>query len=123
MKAPQSIGMDEFSNLRLLEALCTPGVFMPAKSEQTWWEIMKILPQNLKSALIHELQLGNQVISIQYGDWPQKGSIVIALAFAFKADYAKRNSFGVTYRSLNDPHYWIEDIHQITNGVEHLIIH
>lgn len=123
MEAPQNIEMNKFSNSRLLEALRAPAVFTPTRCEQTWWDIIKALPQNLKSALTYELQSGNQVISIQYGDWPQKGSIVVILAFSFKADCAKKNAFGVTYRFLNDPHYWIEDIHQVVDGVEHLIIH
>lgn len=106
---------------RLRLSISQPDQFKPTKREKKWHSLILKLPQTLLSALLAELKLKNRVRSIQYADWPQKGSVVINLAEPFKNDFLV-NDFGVKYRRLNDPHYWIADVHEIVDGVEHLII-
>ena len=106
---------------RLLQALKDVDKSAATKKEEKWFNLIRKLPSNLRSALLLELESGNRVTSIQYCNWPQKGSILISLAFPFKNDFSGKR-FGVDYRLMNDPHYWQTDIHQIVDGVEHLIV-
>lgn len=124
MKSPKNFDMRDLSHGRLIDALKKVDTFVPLSSnEKNWHLILRLLPMGLRQALLNELTLGNRIISIQYGDWPQKGSVVISLAADFKGTYSEGNPYGVTYRRLNDPHYWIADIHENVQGVEYLIIH
>lgn len=109
---------------RLIEALTDRHRFVPASlMEIEWHKVINALPTNLQKALLNELENGNSIAAIQMNDWPQAGAIVITLMEKFKGSYLEGNRYGVTYRFMNAPHYWIADIHQIINGVEHLIIH
>lgn len=76
---------------------------------------------NIKFALLKELELGNIVSQVQDLGWPQKGSIVILLKNPFKNKNPTEIE-GISFRKMNDPHYWMEDIHTIVNGIEYLII-
>jgi hypothetical protein len=109
-----------FSPERLTEALSNDD-FMVRKKEERWYALIRKLPKGLQSALLAEINLGNYVTSLQYANWPQKGSILVSLGMPFKIDFST-NDFGVKKRVLNDPHYWSEDIYQAVNGIEHLII-
>lgn len=86
-----------------------------------WLNSIKKLPNNIKIALLKELQLGNYVTQIQDLDWPQKGSVIILLQYPFK-DKNPSEIEGISFRKMNDPHYWMEDIHTIVDGIEYLII-
>lgn len=119
----QNIDRRYISHERLIEALIDGIRFIPATvHEDAWHRIISRLPDDLQEALLYELQHGNSVNAIQVDDWPQVGSIVVCMAEDFKGDYSEGNRFNVTYRLLDDPHYWHADIHQVINGVEHLII-
>ncbi len=64
----------------------------------------RLLHQSLRPLLDLELSLGNEVVESAV-DWPQTGSIFIMLAKPFKASVGDLPEH-VTYRELNDPHYW-----------------
>lgn len=121
MKDSYLIDSHSIDHSRLLQALNDPDKFNATKLEEKWFTIIKKFPKNLRTALLLELNAGNSVTSIQFGNWPQRGSIVICLNSEFKHNFSDK-SFGVEYRILNDPHYWNADIHTIVDGVEHLII-
>jgi hypothetical protein len=121
MISSYTVGLHEINHDRLALALSDMNKFTPTNNEIKWYELLRKLPENLLSALHLEVNSGNSVTSIQFGNWPQSGSIVVSLSQPFKNDF-KKKSCGVTYRILNDPHYWQADIHQIVDGVEHLII-
>lgn len=124
MKSPQNFDMRDLPFQRLIDALTQAKAFVPLSSaEKNWHEILILLPAGLQKALLDELTRGNRVASIQYGDWPQKGSVIVCLAEKFKVAYTRENPYGVTFRQMNDPHYWTADIHETINGVEHLIIY
>ena len=114
------IDQHSFSPERLRAALSNDD-FKVRKKEEKWYALIKKLPAGLKSALLAELNVGNYVTSLQYANWPQRGSIFVSLGMPFKIDFST-NDFGVKKRVLNDPHYWSEDIYQAVNGIEYLVI-
>lgn len=106
---------------RLKLALQDPTGFAAGHADHAWYVLLLKLPQALRKALLEEIEAGNRVTSIQFCGWPQPGSVLVSLAGPFKQDYTV-GSHGVEYRALNDPHYWMADIHEVVDGVEHLIV-
>jgi hypothetical protein len=121
MKNPHAIDGRLIDKQRILEALRDTEKFSPSKNEKEWISLLEKLPPQLKEALFKELIMGNSISSIQSGDWPQEGSVVICLTSHILNDFSK-NSDAVKYRLFNDPHYWYDELSQTENGVEHLII-
>ena len=106
----------------LLESLLRNEFDQAASSHvRSWLKLIEKLPNNMKYALLKELQLGNNVSQIQDLDWPQKGSIVISMKLPFKNKNPTEIE-GISFRKMDDPHYWMEDIHTVVNGIEYLII-
>lgn len=122
--AAKNIDSHRIAHQRLIEALKQQKKFIPKSAdERDWHAIINALPTNMQEALLHELEKGNSVTALQMDDWPHIGSIVVSLADKFKGTYGEGNRYGVTFRLMNDPHYWIANIHQVVNGTEHLIIY
>jgi hypothetical protein len=115
-----TIDQKSFSPERLQKALAKSD-FTAKKKEEKWYALVRMLPHGLRSALLAELNSGNFVTSLQYANWPQKGSIFVCLGMPFKVDYSK-NNFGVKKRELNDPLYWIQDISETVDGIEYLVV-
>lgn len=118
---PCNVDAGSIDRERLISSLQPNTIFVPAKKEKKWYQLVEQIPCNLRAALLEELSLDNSIVSIQYGNWPHQGSVVVSLGQPFKNDFLK-NNLGVTYRFMNDPHYWVADVHQIVDGIEHLII-
>jgi hypothetical protein len=118
---PYVVDIRSIDPKRLHLALSDIDVFLPSKIEKKWYLPLRKLPKRLQSALLSELELGNQVTSIQFGNWPQAGSVLVCLAAPFKNDYSTEK-FGVCYRVVNDPHYWMAEISVSEDGVEYLIV-
>lgn len=124
MENSKNIDMQHISHKRLIDALEAGEFFAPLSTdEQSWYKILRLLPKGLQNALHDELTAGNHVTSIQFGDWPQEGSVIVSLADKFKFSYANGNSHNVTYHLINDPRYWIAGIEVAENGVHHHIIY
>lgn len=104
-----------------MQALNDWDQFVPEKADEKWFSVLGTLPGNLRAALLLELELGNEVRSIECANWPQTGSIFICLKSSFKNKWAD-NPLGVEYRLINDPHYWYDEISQTAGGVQHLIV-
>jgi hypothetical protein len=105
---------------RLAASLTDPVKFKPEQNEDDWVYAIRRLPSNLRLALLSELKAGNVVTSIQYGNWPNKGSVMVCLQQRFIHDFSKDSN--VCYRFINDPHYWYSDINETVDGIEHLIV-
>lgn len=120
-KISRGVGADGIDHGRLIQALTDLDHFMPAKADEKWLSIVRLVPANLRAALLLELRSGNRVDDISYSNWPQDGSVVIRLSQRFKNDWAD-NKYGVEYCFMNDPHYWKADINETVGGVQHLII-
>jgi hypothetical protein len=118
---PCNVDAGSIDRERFISSLRPNIIFESTKKEKKWYQLVEKIPANLRACLLEELSLGNAIVSIQYGNWPQQGSVVVSLGQPFKNDFSK-NNLGVTYRFMNDPHYWVADVHQIVDGIEHLII-
>jgi hypothetical protein len=79
------------------------------------------MPKELLGILIIELKLGNEMVGIGIGKWPNQESIVVNLRNRF-SEQSKVYSIKTIWRSLNDRHYCSEEIAQKENGIEHLLI-
>lgn len=106
---------------RLILSLTEMEQFVAKKTDEKWFQLIRKLPSGLRAALLSELELGNQIVSIQKSNWPQNGSIMVCLGARFKNDYTK-NKFGVNYRLVNDPHYWYDEISQVVDSVTYLVV-
>jgi hypothetical protein len=105
----------------LLMALRNPDGFTPTKQDAKWLPFIKKLPPDLRSIITEEIASGNEISSIQASNWPTNESVFICMTKRFKCDYS--NQYPETkYKLINDPHYWIEEIWQTINGVEHILI-
>lgn len=76
-----------------------------------------LLHPSLQSILAKEVSLGNEVVESAV-DWPQPGSIFIVLAQPFKSRIGELPN-DVTYRELNDPHYWRAEY--VQRQVKHIL--
>jgi hypothetical protein len=91
------------------------------EEKQNWVSLASRLPQELRRALIFELNLGNKITGIGSSNWPNHGSIVVNVSERFNAG-SHSILPEVNWRTLNDPHYCREELSQKFQGVEHLII-
>lgn len=121
MKKSATIDFKKIDHVRFIEAIRDAKSSMPTAKESEWFFLIERIPQVFLKVLLYELELGNNIVSIQNGDWPQEGSIVISLSSIFK-NKNWENFDGVKYRDMNDPHYWRADISIKIDNVEHLII-
>jgi len=80
--------------------------------EQGWLNLAWRLPAGLRSALIKELADTG---------WPQMGSVVVTMRERF---HATRRALpqGVSWREVNVPHYWREELSQSSGATEFLLI-
>jgi len=106
---------------RIVEAVMDVDNFIPRKKEEKWLHLIKRIPLELRSLLLSELTSDNSVESIQNSNWPQQGSVVVALNQHLKSDASKISSL-LKYRILNDPHYWYDEVSQIQDNIEYMII-
>jgi len=69
------------------------------------------MPPAFRSALHAELVAGNAIARIELSDLPAPESVIVYMQHRFTA--ARRNlPDGVVWRTLNDPHYWKQDLEQ-----------
>jgi hypothetical protein len=122
MAVRKSIDVNSIDRQRLLLALRDVGAFQPVKKEKLWFSPISELPANLRSALLLELESGNQIVSIDKGNWPQEGSIFICLRECFKNDFNNWRD-GVSYHALNDIRYWMAELRETVDGIDYFIIH
>lgn len=89
--------------------------------EQGWLNLACRLPAELRSALIKELAAGNWIISISDTGWPDPGSVVVTMRERF---HATRQALpqGVSWRAVDIPHYWREELIENSGGIEFLLI-
>jgi hypothetical protein len=89
--------------------------------EQGWLSLAWRLPDGLRSALIKELAAGNWIVSISDTGWPHSCSVVVTMGERF---HATRQSppQGVSWRAVNVPHYWREELSENSGGTEFLLI-
>jgi hypothetical protein len=59
----------------------------------------------LQDILAAELAVGNTVQEDWRGDWPESGCRLVLLKMPFRTRI-RRDIPGVTFRNVNDPHYW-----------------
>lgn len=107
---------------RLRVALAAPGTFQADKRERKWFALVSALPALLREVLLLELDAGNQLSTVQGGDWPMPGSVMVTLRKDFAADHTVSRP-GLTMHHVNDPHYWMTDISQTVDGVEYFLAH
>lgn len=89
--------------------------------EQGWLNLAWRLPDGLRSALIKELAAGNWIASISETGWPQPGSVVVTMCARFHAT-RRAPPHGVSWRAVNVPHYWREELSENSGGTEFLLI-
>lgn len=89
--------------------------------EQNWLNLAWRLPAGLRSALIKELAAGNWIASISDTGWPHPGSVVVTMYERFHAT-RRAPPQGVSWRAVNDPHYWREELSENRGGTEFLLI-
>ena len=92
-----------------------------ATDEQGWLNLAWRLPDGLRSALIKELEAGNWIASISDTGWPHQGSVVVTMCKRFDAT-RRAPPHGVSWRSVNVPHYWREELSENSGGTEFLLI-
>ena len=122
MAESKTIDVGSIDHQRLLLALRDVGAFRPAKKENRWFSLISELPANLRSALLLELESGNQITSIQKIDYLQEGNIFVNLRDNFKNDFIDWRE-NVSYYALNDIRYWIAELRETVDGVDYFIIH
>jgi hypothetical protein len=91
------------------------------KDYPSWIAIVLKIPQDLREILVFEIEQGNYVRQISVGNWPNSGSTFISLMQPFKTDLKSLKN-GITYRKIQDVHYWYEEIVKRVEDVEHLIV-
>lgn len=69
---------------RIIEFIKNSDCFFPKSSEIGWLILLKRLPEKLKIYLLDEITLGNSLITLNYSDWPEKGSVVALLRNKFR---------------------------------------
>lgn len=89
--------------------------------EQGWHNLAWRLPAGLRSALIKELEAGNWIVSISDTGWPHPGSVVVTMCERFHAT-RRAPPHGVSWRAVNVPHYWREELSENSGGTEFLLI-
>lgn len=89
--------------------------------EQGWLHLALRLPAGLRSALIKELAAGNWIASISDTGWPHPGSAVVTMRDRFQAT-RRAPPHGVSWRAVNVPHYWREELSENSGGTEFLLI-
>lgn len=89
--------------------------------EQGWLKLALRLPAGLRSTLIKELAAGNSIVSISDTGWPHPGSVVVTMSARF---HATRRALpeGVSWRTMNVPHYWREELSENSGGTAFLLI-
>jgi hypothetical protein len=97
------------------------GDFDTGTKVSGWLQLARRLPDALRAALIAELRAGNQLASIESMGWPSEGSIIVSMHERFSVG-RHTLPIGVTWRKLNDPHYWREELSQKIGQVDFLII-
>lgn len=89
--------------------------------ERGWLDLAWRLPKGLRSALIKELAAGNWIVSISDTGWPSPGSIVVTMRERFRVT-RRTPPQGVSWRAVNVPHYWREELSENSGGIEFLLI-
>jgi hypothetical protein len=89
--------------------------------EQGWLNLACRLPAGLRSALIKELAAGNWIVSISDTGWPHPDSVVVTMRERFHAT-RRAPPQGVSWRAVNIPHYWREELSENSGGTEFLLI-
>lgn len=92
-----------------------------ATDEQGWFSLAWRLPAGLRSALIKELAAGNWIVSISDTGWPHPGSVVVTMSERFQAT-RRVPPQGVSWRVVNVPHYWREELSENSGGTDFLLI-
>lgn len=72
--------------------------------------VLNKLSGKLKKILQAELRAGNTVVKASEGDWPEEGSVFVMLDKPFRTPI-QRNSPGIAFTNVNDPHYWKAEYH------------
>lgn len=104
---------------RIIELIKNSDCFSPKTNEIGWIILLKRLPEKLKIHLLDEIAFENSLITLNYSDWPEKGSPVALLSNKFRTTEFDKD---LHFRELNDPHYCKEEISYIEDNVTHLII-
>lgn len=112
-------------------ALLTDRGFRPAPGEAGaleltrggWHEhrnapVLAELHPGLRAILAAELAAGNEILETGRG-WPEPASVLVKLRNAFATPRAEPPA-GVTYRFVNDPHWWLEEF--ATESPPHLLV-
>jgi hypothetical protein len=89
--------------------------------EHGWLNLAWRLPAGLRSALIKELAAGNWIVSISDTGWPHPGSVVVTMRGRFHAN-RRAPPQGVSWRAVNVPHYWREELSENIGDTEFLLI-
>ncbi|KGF79719.1 hypothetical protein IA69_22630 [Massilia sp. JS1662] len=90
-------------------------------NEQGWLNLASRLPAGLRSALIKELVAGNWIASISDTGWPHPGSVVVTMRERFHAT-RREPPQGVSWRAVNAPHYWREELRENSGGTDFLLL-
>jgi hypothetical protein len=113
---------DGFTTESLLIFLKNINNYETSEPTKGWEPILLRLPIKLRKILIQELEYGNVVSIIDDLDYPDKGSVFLALEHRFLS--IKENPINdpeIHYAALNDPHYWLEVIQLSEDGVRHML--
>ena len=89
--------------------------------EHGWLNLAWRLPAGLRSALIKELAAGNWIVSISDTGWPHPRSVVVTMRGRFHAN-RRAPPQGVSWRAVNVPHYWREELSENIGDTEFLLI-
>lgn len=111
---PSRLAKERTAMIALLER----GV---ATDEQGWLRLAGRLPAGLRSALTKELVAGNWIDSISDTGWPHPGSVVVTMCERFHAT-RRAPPQGVSWRAVNLPHYWREELSEYSGDTEFLLI-
>lgn len=115
------INIDKYIQVqqRIIELIKNSDCFFPKTNEIGWMILLKKLLEKLKIHLLDEIAFENSLITLNYSDWPEKGSVVALLSNKFRTTEFDKD---LHFRELNDPHYYKEEISYIEDNVTHLII-
>ena len=71
--------------------------------------LIEELNKELLHILLKELKYGNQIKEISKADWSKaKNLLMVSLRYQFVTRH-RHLSDKITYREVNDPHYWKEE--------------
>ncbi|MFV0350850.1 MAG: hypothetical protein ACK5JF_00875 [Oscillospiraceae bacterium] len=70
----------------------------------------------LKEILEYELSIGNTICEAYTGNWPYPNITAILLKNPFSPPIYKGLT-GITFRNINDPHYWKAEYHDTANNL------